>query len=130
MNRKKQFVRSLLGVGYLLSPLFVFAITIQGILKDKILPIINAVIPILFGLAFLYFLWGMVQYIQAPDEGLKEEGRNKIIYGIIGLFVMVAVWGLVEVVRDTFLGSTPLGAPSGVPKFPGQSSIPGDNTGQ
>ena len=103
-----------------LAPLPVFAADILSILAE-VTRLLGLIIPIIFGLAFIVFLWGMFQYIRAADEGGKEEGRNKIIYGIIGLFVMVAVWGLVKVVQETFLGSTSLIAPTNVPKFPGQS---------
>jgi len=36
----------------------------------------------------------------------KTEGKSHIIYGIIGLFVIVAVWGLVAIIVKTFGVST------------------------
>ena len=102
MKRKKQFIANFLVAAYLFFPALVFAQTKIGDVLEDVQNIVEAVIPIIFGLAFIVFLWGMYQYIGAASEGLKEEGRNKIIYGLIGLFVMVAVWGLVKVVGDTF----------------------------
>ncbi len=62
-----------------------------------------AVIPLIFALAFLFFLWGMVQYIRnADNEKKREESKKFIYYGIIGLTVMVGVWGIVRIVNDTF----------------------------
>jgi hypothetical protein len=62
-----------------------------------------AVIPLIFTLAFLFFLWGMVQYIRnADNEKKREESKKFIYYGIIGLTVMVGVWGIVRIVNDTF----------------------------
>ena len=67
-----------------------------------------AIIPLIFTIAFLLFLWGMVQYIRnADNEKKREESKKFIYYGIIGLTVMVAVWGIVRIVTTTFgLGDT------------------------
>ena len=67
-----------------------------------------AIIPLIFTLAFLYFLWGMVMFIRGADDVKKREESKKFIYwGIIALTVMVAVWGIVKIVTTTFgLGNT------------------------
>jgi hypothetical protein len=56
--------------------------------------------PILITIALLYFFWGITKYIRAGGntEELKK-GRDVMIYGIIALFVMLAVWGLVILVQ-------------------------------
>ncbi|MBP6857777.1 MAG: hypothetical protein KBC11_01090 [Candidatus Pacebacteria bacterium] len=68
----------------------------------------SAIIPLIFTLAFLYFLWGMVQYIRNANNEKKREESKKFIYvGIIALTVMVSVWGIVRIVTSTFgLGNT------------------------
>jgi hypothetical protein len=63
--------------------------------------IIYISIPILTGLGLALFLWGVVRYIGTSDEGTKQEARSVILYGIITLFAMVAVWGLVYFVAGT-----------------------------
>ncbi len=67
-----------------------------------------AVIPLLFTLAFLFFLWGMITYIRNADDIKKREESKKFIYwGVLGLTVMVGVWGIVRIVTTTFgLGNT------------------------
>lgn len=67
-----------------------------------------AIIPFIFALAFLFFLWGMVMYIRGSDDVKKRQESKKFIYwGIIGLTVMVSVWGIVKIVNSTFgLGNT------------------------
>jgi len=62
----------------------------------------NAVVPVLIALGVLYFVWGVVTYVISSDEEAKKTGRNRIIYGIIGLAVIIGVWGLVNVLRNTF----------------------------
>ena len=64
--------------------------------------ILDTVIPILVVLGVVYFVWGVVQYVISGDEEAKKEGRMKMIYGIIGLVVIVAMWGLVGIVTKTF----------------------------
>lgn len=65
------------------------------------LGMMEAVIPILFSIAVIVFVWGVFRYVIAEGEE-KQVGKNVMIYGIIGLFVMVSVWGLVNVVYNTF----------------------------
>jgi len=63
--------------------------------------IINLLIPIVFALALLYFFWGLATYIlSSGDPEKKEEGRNKMIWGIVALFVMASIWGLVNFLQD------------------------------
>jgi hypothetical protein len=64
--------------------------------------LLNTVIPVLIALGVVYFVWGVVTYVIASDEEAKKAGRDRIIFGIIGLTVIVAVWGLVGIVTRTF----------------------------
>jgi len=64
--------------------------------------ILNSVIPVLVALGVVYFVWGVITYVIASDEEAKKKGRDRIIYGIIGLAVIVAVWGLVRILTRTF----------------------------
>ena len=68
----------------------------------KIGDILSAVVPILIILGVIYFVWGVITYVIASDEEAKKTGRNRIIYGIIGLAVIIAVWGLVKILTNTF----------------------------
>jgi len=69
---------------------------IVGILQDTVIPIIMA-------LAVVYFLIGVFKYIMAAgDDAAKSAGRSMMIYGVIALFVMTAVWGLVWILLNTF----------------------------
>ncbi|MCR4334232.1 MAG: pilin [Patescibacteria group bacterium] len=57
-------------------------------------------IPLLFSVALVVFIFGIVKYIFVQEK--KEEARSLILWGIIGLFVMFSVWGLVNVLVKTF----------------------------
>lgn len=93
----------ILSLGVWLLPALVFAQnqTITGIL-GVIKKILNTVIPILITLGVVYFIWGVITYVTAGDEEKRKEGRQRMIYGIIGLFVIISIWGLVGVLATTF----------------------------
>jgi uncharacterized membrane protein HdeD (DUF308 family) len=68
--------------------------------------IIQNIIPIVIGLALLVFLWGVFKYIFAGDATAKKESIQYITWGIIALFVMVSIWGLVILLQKSFLGES------------------------
>ena len=78
---------------------------ITGLLNN-IGDILNVIIPLLITLGVVYFIWGVIKYVTAKDEDAQKEGRNTIISGIIGLFVIVSVWGLVGILQKTFIDGT------------------------
>jgi hypothetical protein len=59
------------------------------------------VIPGIFTLAFVVFLWGVFKFIRSSEQKDKEESKNFIIMGLIGLFVMVSVWGILKILGNT-----------------------------
>jgi hypothetical protein len=63
--------------------------------------IINTLIPMAFAVALLVFFWGLAKFIlSAGNEDAKETGKRIMIWGIVALFVMASVWGIVA-----FIGS-------------------------
>lgn len=84
------------------TPLAAFAATLQ----DALVTIrrgIDFVIPMLMALAILIFLWGIVKYILASGDPAKEKAaRSSIIYGLLGVLVLVAFWGIIQIVTNTF----------------------------
>jgi len=79
--------------------------------------ILNTLIPILVTAGVVVFIWGIVQYIIGSDEDSKKKGRNKIIWGLVGLVVIVAMWGLVAMVTRSFNLQNPVNVH--VPCVPG-----------
>ncbi len=64
--------------------------------------IVSKTIPVVVGLALLYFFWGLSKFIlRAGDEKAREEGKQIMLWGVIALFVMVSIWGIVDfIARD------------------------------
>lgn len=77
--------------------------TIGNIIKWAGCTLVKGVIPLLFSLAVVGFIWGIIQYFLNPDnEEKRKAGKSFMIWGLIALFVMVSVWGLVGVLGETF----------------------------
>ena len=88
--------------GLLVLPLSASAEGLSGVLT-AFSKLINAAIPVVLALAVLYFFWGLAQYVlYSADEAKKEEGRNIMIWGIVALFIMVSVWGVIRLLQQTF----------------------------
>jgi len=117
LNRLKKNIPFLLLLVPLLSPRAAFAafcsatsgFQLQS--SPKLADIINfftcflanAIVPLLFTVAMTIFIWGVVQFIaNADNEEKRKKGRTFMIWGIVALFVMVSVWGLVKILTTTF----------------------------
>ncbi len=91
-----------------LVPGFAFAIgefTEAQAMFSGFTTIINTVlVPLVFALAFLMFLWGMFKtfILGGSDEGKQTEGKQLMMYAIIGFVVMVALWGIVNLLLGEF----------------------------
>jgi len=107
-------MKKLYPLTILALPMFASAATDIHDILDTVQGLIETVIPIVIGIAVLMFLWGIAQYIVSKDSEKQAEARNIIIYGVIVLFAMVAIWGLVEVLSETF----GIGAGTTVPMAP------------
>jgi small neutral amino acid transporter SnatA (MarC family) len=62
--------------------------------------IFNVALPIIIAGGVVYFVYGIAVYVMSGDDGAKEKAKDKIIYGIVGLFVMISVWGLVRLLGN------------------------------
>ncbi|MFA5934627.1 MAG: pilin [Candidatus Paceibacterota bacterium] len=90
----------LIGSGVALFPLLTLAAGLTD-LADKVSELFNKALPLLISFAVIYFAWQVIQYTIAGDEGKKENAKMGILWGIVGLFVIVSVWGLVGFLGDT-----------------------------
>ena len=65
--------------------------------------ILNPLIILLFGLALLLFLWGAFQFVaNADSEEGRTTGRRHIMWGIIGMFIMLSVFAIIRIIINTF----------------------------
>ena len=79
------------------------AVTDFDSLVDLAENILNQLVPLFIAVAVVILLIAIVQYIRAgEDEEKRGKAKSLMIYGIIGLFVMVSIWGLVNILGGTF----------------------------
>lgn len=81
-----------------------FKALVTGVINGILKPLV----PLIIALAVIVFLWGVLKFITAAgDEKRRKEGRDFIIWGLIGITVMFSIWGLVRILTDTLnLGNT------------------------
>ncbi len=61
------------------------------------------VVPLIFAAAVAVFIWGVVQYLvlSQGNETKLAEGRQFILWGLLGMVVILAVWGIVSLLIST-----------------------------
>ena len=74
--------------------------------------VLNPLITLTFTVALLVFFWGIFQFINSETADAKrDEGKRKIFYGLLGMFIMISAFGLIRLILNTF-GVNP-------PSYPG-----------
>ncbi len=71
--------------------------------------------------ATLWFIWVVIKYIRSKEAKDAEENKKAVVRGVIGLFVIVAIWGIVKLLASTLGVSTGNNAGINVPCPPGMT---------
>lgn len=82
-------------------------LTLGGVIGN-VIGLINQMIPVLFALALVFFMWGCVKYIMSAGGeggGHGTNPRDLIVWGLVSLFVIFSVWGILQVMCATLLGN-------------------------
>lgn len=95
-------VGALYGIGNYVAQATCQTGNVLGDLFCKLHQILNSIIPILILLGVAWFVWGVVRYVIADSEEAKQKGKDTMIYGVIGFAVIVGLWGLVNILVETF----------------------------
>lgn len=66
----------------------------------------NTFIQILIAFAVIWIIYNVVRYIVKADSEDKGPIRSAILWGIVGLFVILSIWGLVRILSNTFKTDT------------------------
>ena len=62
---------------------------------------LNALIGLFITLAIVVFFWGLIRYLVNAGEA-KAEGLQIMFYGVLAIFVMVSIWGIIRLLQSTF----------------------------
>jgi hypothetical protein len=72
-------------------------------LSTKFTGILNTITVLLISLAVVWIIISVVRYLIAGgDSEKRKEGGLRILWGIVGLFVIVSIWGLVSILTNSF----------------------------
>jgi hypothetical protein len=109
-NKLSAKLAVIVGAGVAFLPLFVSAATSVGGNIDALLRLVENVIgrliPIFVALALIYFIWGLIKFVIAADAEAREDGKKMMWWGIVALFVIVSIWGIVAFIGN-ILGIDP-----------------------
>jgi len=104
----KNIIKNKLTFGLLFVTAFIPAISFAALdgLKDLLVSfqdLLDTSIPVIFGLALIYFFWGLAQFIlnDAGNEKTREDGKKKMIWGIVALFVFISIYGILRFIGET-----------------------------
>lgn len=93
------------GLATFVTPLVSFAQVIND--ADDIVTFLyrwgNMALNGLIFFAVLYIVWTIVRYVvMSGDAEKRDEAKSQIMWGIIGLVVILSIWGIVNIIRSTF----------------------------
>lgn len=63
----------------------------------------NLVIELAIFIAVIFIVVNTVRYFVIDSESSKSEAGMMVLYGVIGLFVILSIWGLVAILKGSFV---------------------------
>ncbi len=65
--------------------------------------VLRAIVPMLITVALIVFIWGLIKYLMdVGNEEKRKQGIQLMLWGVVAIFVMSSVWGLVRLLQNTF----------------------------
>jgi len=85
----------------------------------------NGVIGLFITVAIVVFFWGLIKYLWSMDAETAHESLKLMFWGIIAIFVMVSIWGIIRLLQNTLqVTSTDPIIPKGIVVNPGSTYYP------
>jgi uncharacterized membrane protein YidH (DUF202 family) len=79
------------------------SMNLDGFLRNVNAFIINPLIVFLIALALAYFLYGVFEFIaNGANDEKKTTGKSHMMWGVIGLTIMMGVWAILGMILSTF----------------------------
>ena len=91
-------------------PTIAYAATFDSVYNNFVDLIINPAITLLFTLALIIFLWGIAEYIRGKEASdARKKGKDHIIWGLVGMTIMIGVWGIMSFIVSSLSLESPKG---------------------
>ncbi|OGG58046.1 hypothetical protein A2853_00950 [Candidatus Kaiserbacteria bacterium RIFCSPHIGHO2_01_FULL_55_17] len=73
------------------------------LLENFVTYLINPAILVIFTAGFFLFTWGLVRFLLDLDKGAnREQHIQHMVWGVVGMFVMASVYGILALLDNTF----------------------------
>ncbi len=103
----KKFIAQSIALASVFAPAAVFAAQLNNVndVVGTATNLGNTFITILISFAVIWIIWNIVRYLimGGEDAAKRAEAGNAILYGVIGLVVILSIWGLVRIFRSSFV---------------------------
>ena len=78
--------------------------TVEGVIGKFQNEVLVPLISLIFVLATVIFLWGVLQYVVGSrgDDTKLKKGKAVMTWGIVGMAIMASAWGIVRVICNYF----------------------------
>ncbi len=128
-------MKKIISIAFLLSPALAMAqttaITDVNSLTNRVLGIFNIIIYVLVALAVVFIVYNIVMFmIRGNDPAAKTEALKGVGWGLVGLAVIVSIWGLVGILTRSFSTTPTNQAIPNVSNSTGVGGLPGNQVPQ
>lgn len=95
------------GVAFCLAPTVALAqgTTFRDVATTFIQTVITSLMGLFAAIAIAGFFYGIVIYLLGSRSGDSEKikkGNSFVIWGLVALFVLSSLWGIIYIVQDFF----------------------------
>lgn len=75
----------------------------EELLQRIITYVVDPAIRVVFTLGLFLFFWGIIEFLWGLKEGhVNDEGKKHMVYGLVGMLIMVSVYGIIAFIVNTF----------------------------
>ena len=77
------------------------AIDTDTLIQNILTNIVNPLIILMVGVAIIFFLWGVFEFIRNADSSEeRKKGGEHMLYGALGLFIMSTAYGILNLIIE------------------------------
>ena len=71
--------------------------------------ILNPLIWLLFAVALVVFLWGVVEFLRERDANSQKanDGKQHLLWGLVGMFIMVSAFAIMNLLKSIIGSNIP-----------------------
>lgn len=124
-----KYIYIILLASLVIAPGVAFAVENLKELVSELISIVNAIIPLLFSVVLVGFIWGIIKYLFSADVTKLKDARKYIVFSVVAIAVMMSIWSIALFLKNSFFPSavTPFNSgPAPATRF--DNPGPGGNT--